>query len=583
MRRARGPGHGGAANGHILAAKFLLDRGLDANATNNGGTHALFSAAAHGRADLARFLLVYGRCDAKLQDEFGNTAREEAAARKNDAVVSEIDLYSRVMEVIAAGASAVPVKVAMAMLQLGGVPQCEWHGVERSELNTCADGFAQAKHEAAMADYRTLSDGGARTSTSGGSKRSAAPPAKHKESPTAAKATPPAPAPTANVAPPESSGASSKNQKKKEKKKEKKAASKAAASREEENDEAPAGREPGPPYLELYNALELEPSCTPEQIRKSYRTLSLKWHPDKNGGDPAAMERFQSISTANDVLSDPRRRRLYDRTGEREDISVEDFKATFKEMMAELFGDMSINDVMATLSPSDLKRMPPFPFPAFMFPAGTFPKGMKFSDGVDTMGSPWEDLFPPEALATIQLDPSRSYGRPKRGGRASARGGGGRGRGGRGRPGQDDDDDDDDDMLPTGMSEEAMLRMFSEMLDADHAASGGKKSKKGKRGGRGGTPEVTPEMLKKMMATMMKMEMSGGLEDEDDFEDDDDSDASDEPPPRAKPSFSNKPRASAPPPSAPPPSSHQPYETVPTAAAPRATGSCVRSRGACDG
>ena len=79
--------HWVCAKGHVQAAKMLIDSGLDANAVNNGGTHALFSAAAHGQASTARFLLVYGKCNAKLQDEFGNTAREEAVTRKKNDVV----------------------------------------------------------------------------------------------------------------------------------------------------------------------------------------------------------------------------------------------------------------------------------------------------------------------------------------------------------------------------------------------------------------------------------------------------------------------------------------------------------------
>ena len=58
--------HWVCAKGHVQAAKMLIDSGLDANAVNNGGTHALFSAAAHGQASTARFLLVYGKCNAKL-------------------------------------------------------------------------------------------------------------------------------------------------------------------------------------------------------------------------------------------------------------------------------------------------------------------------------------------------------------------------------------------------------------------------------------------------------------------------------------------------------------------------------------
>ena len=569
--------HWVCAKGHVQAAKMLIDSGLDANAVNNGGTHALFSAAAHGQASTARFLLVYGKCNAKLQDEFGNTAREEAVTRKKNDVVAEIDLYSRVVEVVQAGAAAVPLKVAMAMLQLGGVAQSEWHGVEKAQLVACANEFARKKYDAAMKEYLAIDP------NSGPAPRAA--PSQPKESVGGARSeklrhattaaempasAAPAPSPASSSGAGGSSGGGSGNRKKKSKKQ----APSAAEAPEE------IGKEPGPPYLELYNTLSLKPTCTADEIRKAYRTLAVKWHPDKNGGDEAAMQRFQLISQANDVLSDPRRRRLYDRTGEREDIPAEDFKEMYKQMMAELFGDMSVNDVMATLSSSDLKRMPPFPFPECMFPPRTFPRGMKFSDGIDTMGAPWEDLFPPETLASIKLDPSRSYGGTMRGGMASkmrggGRGGGGRarGRGGRGGAGLDDDDDLFGGMGMPGMSETDLLRMFSEMLDADdRAGSGdgrGRKGKKGRKGKGGGQPELSPEMLKKMMETMMKMEMGGDDdEDEDDDEDyDSASDMSDDAPPPSLPKQA-PPRASRhEPPPEPPQPSHKHYETVPTAAA----------------
>jgi DnaJ-class molecular chaperone len=59
----------------------------------------------------------------------------------------------------------------------------------------------------------------------------------------------------------------------------------------------------------FYETLEVPKDASPEQIKKSYRTLSLKYHPDKPGGDTA---KFQEISEAYDTLSDPQKKEQYD-------------------------------------------------------------------------------------------------------------------------------------------------------------------------------------------------------------------------------------------------------------------------------
>ncbi|KAL8691897.1 MAG: hypothetical protein Q9218_002965 [Villophora microphyllina] len=66
---------------------------------------------------------------------------------------------------------------------------------------------------------------------------------------------------------------------------------------------------------DFYKLLGIEKSASERDIKKAYRTLSKKWHPDKNPGDDSAKQKFVSIADAYDALSDPASRRIYDQYG----------------------------------------------------------------------------------------------------------------------------------------------------------------------------------------------------------------------------------------------------------------------------
>lgn len=80
----------------------------------------------------------------------------------------------------------------------------------------------------------------------------------------------------------------------------------------------------------LYKVLGLEKGATAEEIKKAYRKLALRHHPDKNPDNPEAAEKFKEINNANSILSDENKRKIYDEYG------------SMGLYVAEQFGDDSV-------------------------------------------------------------------------------------------------------------------------------------------------------------------------------------------------------------------------------------------------
>src|SRR3954466_15030690 len=69
------------------------------------------------------------------------------------------------------------------------------------------------------------------------------------------------------------------------------------------------------PKHDYYETLNVPRTASDDDIRKAYRKLARKYHPDLNPGDKSAEDRFKNVQEAYDILSDSKKREMYDQVG----------------------------------------------------------------------------------------------------------------------------------------------------------------------------------------------------------------------------------------------------------------------------
>ncbi|MYF97905.1 DnaJ domain-containing protein [Candidatus Poribacteria bacterium] len=93
---------------------------------------------------------------------------------------------------------------------------------------------------------------------------------------------------------------------------------------------------------DYYEILGVKRNATPDEIKKAYRKLAVKYHPDKNPGDKVAEEKFKEASNAYSVLSDPEKRKVYDVRGH---AGVQGMGFEGYTNMEDIFANLNLNDI----------------------------------------------------------------------------------------------------------------------------------------------------------------------------------------------------------------------------------------------
>jgi len=93
---------------------------------------------------------------------------------------------------------------------------------------------------------------------------------------------------------------------------------------------------------DYYEILGVNRNASAEDIKKAYRKLAVKYHPDKNPGDKAAEEKFKEASNAYSILSDPEKRRVYDTRGH---AGIHGMGFEGYTNMDDIFANLNLNDI----------------------------------------------------------------------------------------------------------------------------------------------------------------------------------------------------------------------------------------------
>ncbi|KAI9475834.1 MAG: X-domain of DnaJ-containing-domain-containing protein [Benjaminiella poitrasii] len=110
------------------------------------------------------------------------------------------------------------------------------------------------------------------------------------------------------------------------------------------------GTDENPVSTEYYDILGIPPSATQNDIKKAYRKLAIKYHPDKNPNNLDAEEKFKKISEAYQVLSDPTLRKRYNEFGEENGIRPDGGFVDPEEFFKQSFGGDRFVDIIGEIS-----------------------------------------------------------------------------------------------------------------------------------------------------------------------------------------------------------------------------------------